>query len=454
VAALFREHGSNAWFEKDPDEILPVGLSCPNCGGTRLTKENDTLDGWFDSGSSHAAVLEKFEGLRSPADIYLEGGDQYRGWFQSSMLTSVATRGRAPYRRVITHGWTVDSDGRAMHKSLGNAVSPEEIIRDYGADVLRLWVASSDYRADARISKNILGQLSDIYLKIRNTSRYILGNLDGFDPDSAVEFCDMRPLDRWAVCRVNDLTGKVLAAYENYEYHPIYHGIHNFCAVDMSNFYLDVIKDRLYCDLPGGASRRSAQSAIFIILDRLARLLAPILAFTADEIWRALPRSAATRDCESALLAGMPAYSPKLELTREEKSRWDTLLELRACVNKALELARAEKIIGKPLDAEVRIYFGGQSAWIPEVVRDARLDELCIVSKLTVCASPSDSDSDSDTAEPGYEPPELPGVVIAVSPSRDPMCARCWTHDERVGSDARYSDLCPRCADVVSALPG
>jgi isoleucyl-tRNA synthetase len=439
VVELFRENGSNAWFERDAGDILPDEYVCPHCGGRHFTKETDTLDGWFDSGSTHAAVLEQRHELTSPADIYLEGGDQYRGWFQSSLLTSIATRSRAPYRRVITHGWTVDGEGRAMHKSLGNGVDPQDVINQYGADLLRLWASSSDYTSDMRISKDILKQLSDIYLKIRNTARYILGNLGGFDPSERVPFEEMDPLDRWAVARLNDLVRRVRTSYDNYEYHPIYHGIHNFCAVDMSSFYLDIIKDRLYCDGETSHSRRSAQSAIYTILDCLVRMLAPILAFTAEEIWALLPRCPGD-DGGSVLYNDMPEYSPALALTPEQSSRWDALLGLRACVNKALELARAAKTIGKPLDAEVTITFGEGTDALREAIDGYRLDTLCIVSKVNVARGDGE----------GYSPPELPGVTISVAQSAAPMCARCWTHGESVGSDARYGDLCPRCADVVS----
>jgi isoleucyl-tRNA synthetase len=439
VANLFAEHGSNVWYEKEAAEILPAGYTCPHCGGKSFTKETDTLDGWFDSGSTHAAVLDRFEGLASPADIYLEGGDQYRGWFQSSMLTSIAAKGVAPYRQIITHGWTVDGEGKAMHKSLGNVVAPDEIIKDYGADILRLWVASTDYRNDMRMSKDILKQLSDIYLKIRNTARYILGNLSGFNPDEALPFAEMEELDKWAVAEFNKLANRVRAAYERYEYHTIYHGIHNFCAVEMSSFYLDVIKDRLYCDAAVSRSRRSAQSAIFTILDGLVRLLAPILAFTAEEIWAAMPHRAGD-DPESVLFNDMPDFDPALVLTPEREEKWEKLLNLRDDVNKALELARAEKVVGKPLDAEITIYLNEEGAKAFETIRDENLSQLFIVSKVTV-------ESGSGA---GYAAQEFKGAVIEVRASGAPKCVRCWVHDERVGENAEHPELCPRCAAAIS----
>jgi isoleucyl-tRNA synthetase len=439
VAGIFETHGSNEWFSRDAKDLLPQGFTCPHCGGTHFEKETDTLDCWFDSGSSHAAVLERFPGLTSPADIYLEGGDQYRGWFQSSMLTSIATRNRAPYRIIISCGWTVDGEGRAMHKSAGNTVAPEEVIREYGADILRLWAASSDYHADMRISPNILKQLSDIYLKIRNTARYILGNLDGFDPDALVAFEDMEELDRWAVSRLNELIGRVRKSYDKYEYHTVCHGIHNFCAVELSNFYLDVIKDRLYCDVRDSHSRRSAQSAIFVILDALVRMLAPLLAFTSEEIWAAMPHRSSD-DTRFALYNDIPEYDARLSLSDADNARWDALLALRGVVNKALELSRAEKVIGKPLDAEVTLYITGDNDALFDAIPD-NVRTLFIVSKVTVTRGEGE----------GFSSPELPGVTVAVKPSEDKKCARCWTHDEHVGEDDSHPELCPRCAASVKA---
>jgi len=438
VAKSFAEKGSNIWFEAEAAELLPAGYKCPHCGGTRFAKETDTLDGWFDSGSTHAAVLDVFEGLRSPADIYLEGGDQYRGWFQSSMLTSIAAKGEAPYRQIITHGWTVDGEGKVMHKSLGNAVSPDEVIKDYGADILRLWVSSSDYRTDVRISKDILKQLSDIYLKIRNTARFILGNLNGFDPDQAVPFDRMPELDKWAVIRYNKLVERVRASYDRYEYHTVYHGIHNFCTVDMSNIYLDIIKDRLYCDRTDSSSRRSAQSAMYLILDGLVRLIAPILAFTSEEIWAAMPHGK-NADPESVLYNDMPDFNPAWDYAPGQEEKWARLLALRDDVNKALELARADKIVGKPLDAEIILSLDSAGKAAFEDIKHENLKELFIVSKVTV----------SDEIDGGYQGTEFEGVCITVKANDDPKCARCWTHDEHVGDDAVHPQLCPRCVEAI-----
>ena len=439
VARLFGERGSNVWFEMSAESILPEGFVCPHCGGRTFTKETDTLDGWFDSGSTHAAVLDKREGLHSPADIYLEGGDQYRGWFQSSMLTSIAVKGTAPYRQIITHGWTVDGEGKAMHKSLGNAVSPDEVIRDYGADLLRLWVSSSDYRADVRISKEILKQLTDIYLKIRNTARYILGNLSDFDPDTLVPFAEMQDLDKWALIRFNKLVARMHTAYERYEFHAIYHGVHNFCAVEMSSFYLDIIKDRLYCDAADSPSRRSAQSTIFIILDGLVRMIAPILAFTSEEIWAAMPHRK-TDDSSSVLFNQIPQSDPAYAFAPGQEERWNNLLALRNDVNKALEMARAEKIVGKPLDAEITLTVGKAAESAFSSMKDEDFAHLFIVSKVNVRYGEGD----------GYEGEEFPGVTVGVSPCEAPKCARCWTHDEDVGASSAHPALCPRCIAAIT----
>jgi len=439
VAKLFGEKGSNAWHVMEAGEILPEGFSCPHCGAGSFTKGSDSLDCWFDSGSTHAGVLRlsRFPGLRFPADLYLEGGDQYRGWFQSSMLTSIAVNGVAPYRIIITHGWTVDGEGKAMHKSLGNAVAPEDVIKEYGADILRLWVASTDFKTEGRISKDILKQLSEIYLKIRNTARFILGNLNGFDPDNLVPVLDMPELDHWALSRLNRLVALVRSSYEKYEFHPIYHAIHNFCTIDMSNFYLDVIKDRLYCDETDGLPRRSAQTVIYMILDALVRILAPILAFTAEEIWAAMPHHAGA-ESGSVLFNDMPAPEAAFSLTPEQEAKWDKLLRLRSDVNKALELARAEKTIGKPLDAEITLYI--EDASILDGITNQELKTLFIVSAVDI----------ENGAGNGYKGNEFQGVHVNVKSSSAPKCARCWTHDANVGKDAGHPELCPRCLGVVA----
>ena len=421
AAGLFREHGSNIWFEKTADELVPAGFKCPKCGGTHFSKENDIMDVWFDSGSTWAAVADQRPNLHYPADVYLEGGDQYRGWFQSSMLTSIACGGVAPYKQIITHGWTVDGEGKAMHKSLGNAVSPDEVIKDYGADMLRLWVSSADYTQDMRISKEIMKQLSQAYLKIRNTARYMLGNLDGFDPDKAVAVKDMLDLDKWAVAAFNDLTKAVRAGYDAYEFHTVYRSIYNFCVVEMSNFYLDIIKDRLYCG--DDATRSSAQSALFLILDGMTRMLAPILAFTSQEIWAAMPHRAGD-DPECVLFNDIPDYDPALALGEAETARWNKLLEVRDAVLKALEEAKEQ--VKKNQDGSITLTVDGALGFTEE-----ELATLFIVSKVTV--------------EQGE------AVSAAVRLSDAPKCPRCWNHDANIGTAGHHAELCDRCARVLGA---
>ena len=437
IANLFHDHGSNIWFEKSADELVPEGFVCPKCGHTHFSKESDIMDVWFDSGSTHAAVLDQRKELAFPADVYLEGGDQYRGWFQSSMLTSIATKGVAPYKRIITHGWTVDGEGRAMHKSLGNAVAPDEVIKDYGADMLRLWVASADYTQDMRISKEILKQLSQAYLKIRNTARYMLGNLNGFDPDAdQMDYEALEPLDHWALARYNELVKTVRAAYDRYEFHGVYRAIYNFCVVDMSNFYLDIIKDRLYCG--DDASRGAARTALYQILDGMTRMLAPLLAFTSEEIWAVMPHSRFD-DATCVLLNDIPDYDEKLCLGENATAQWDTVIALRTDVNKALEQARAQKIVGKPLDAEVTLYLSDEGQKNFDSMGNHDLAAICIVSKLKVVHGQGQ----------GLAGENFAGVTIEVQPSQAPKCSRCWTHNEQVDPE---TELCPRCAAVYKKI--
>ena len=437
IANLFHDHGSNIWFEKTADELVPEGFVCPKCGHKHFSKESDIMDVWFDSGSTHAAVVDQRDELHFPADVYLEGGDQYRGWFQSSMLTSIATKGVAPYKQIITHGWTVDGEGRAMHKSLGNAVAPDEVIKDYGADMLRLWVSSADYTQDMRISKDILKQLSQAYLKIRNTARYMLGNLSGFNPDTdQVDYTALTPLDQWALARYNELIRTVRAAYDRYEFHGVYRAIYNFCVVDMSNFYLDIIKDRLYCG--DDADRAAAQTALYKILDGMTRMLAPMLAFTSEEIWAAMPHGAAD-EASCVLLNDIPDYDEKLCLSQELSDQWDKVIALRTDVNKALEAARAQKLVGKSLDAEVTLYLNAEGKAAFDAMGQHDLAAVCIVSKVTVVEGEGQ----------GVAGENFPGVTIAVAPSQAPKCSRCWAHNEQVDAE---TELCPRCAAVLKKI--
>ncbi len=439
VSEIFAEKGSNAWFDMEASELMPEGYVCPHCGGTHFYKETDTLDGWFDSGSTHIASMELDSPACWPSDLYLEGADQYRGWFQSSLLTAVAIKGTAPYRQVLTHGWTVDGEGKAMHKSLGNGVSPDDIIPKYGADVLRLWAASSDYRADMRCSDAIFKQLSDTYLKIRNTARYILGNLNGFDPNNLVKFEDMLPIDRWALTRLKKLCERTEKAYENYEFHVVTHAVHNFCVVDMSNFYLDVLKDRLYCEGTDSFERRSGQTAIYLILDAMVRILAPILAFTSNEIWLAMPHHEGANP-EHVMFNDMPEIPENWVFDEETELYWQKTLNLRDDVNKALELARAEKIVGKPLDAKITLFVSAAAEEAFRQIADQNLAAMFIVSEVNVVYGEGEGVAAENTE----------GVKILVQASEAPKCVRCWTHSNEVGQNAEHPELCARCAAAVS----
>ena len=435
VADVFRREGSDAWYRYDAAHFLPEGTRCA-CGGTEFTKEKDVMDVWFDSGVSHAAVLMTRPDLQWPADVYLEGNDQHRGWFQSSLLTSVAWKGTAPYRAVITHGMVVDGEGRKMSKSMGNGIAPEDVIRRYGADILRLWVASSDYQGDVRISDSILAQLSEVYRKIRNTARFILGNVGDFDPNrDSVPFEGLRPIDRWALWRLDGLIRTVRDAYERYEYHVIYHAVHNFCVLDMSSFYFDVLKDRLYVEKSDSATRRAAQTVIYRVLDALTRMLAPILAFTAEEIWSYMPHIA-SHNTESVMFNSMPEVSGE-KFDEAFTRRWERIHTLRDDVKKALELDRAAKRIGDSLEAEITLHCGGELYDFAKSV-ESELPAVFIVSGVTV--------------EPGGKGSftgDVEGLSVTVSHARGHKCARCWTYSETVGADAAHPDLCERCSRIV-----
>ncbi|MBQ3119179.1 MAG: isoleucine--tRNA ligase [Clostridia bacterium] len=439
VAKLFGEKGSTAWYDTDPKDILPAGTKCSECGSTEFTQEKDIMDVWFDSGSSHTAVLEVKEGLKFPADLYLEGNDQYRGWFQSSLLTSVAARGVAPYKAVITHGMIVDETGEKMSKSKGNGISPQDIINKYGADLLRLWVVSADYKTDMRISDGILKQLSESYRKIRNTARYILGNINDFDPKcDMVDVKDMNEIDKWALIRLSKLVEKVLDAYRNYEFHIVQHAIHNFCIVDMSNFYLDVIKDRLYAEKSDGAARRAAQTVMYKVLDALVRLLAPVLAFTSEEIWQSMPHTDSDKT-EYVILNDMPKPTPELYDDVFE-SKWDRLMLAKTDVAKALEEARGAKIIGKSLGAAVEIFAEGSYYELLKEM-EAELATYFIVSDAKVFDM-SEAPAELATGETG--------IKVKVSVASGAECERCWIHSDTVGENSAHPTLCARCASVLA----
>ena len=448
VAKRFEADGSNAWFDSDAADLLPEGFTCPHCGGHSFDKETDTLDGWFDSGSTHFCAMERDQKFW-PSTMYLEGGDQYRGWFQSSLLVAVGALGRtAPFKECLTHGWTVDGEGKAMHKSLGNGMSPDEIIKKYGADLLRLWAGSADYRVDVRCSDDIFKQLSQNYLKFRNTSKFCLDNLVGFDPDALVAPDEMLELDRWAVTRLNALIEKVFASYDVYEFHPIAHAINDFCVLDLSSFYFDVLKDRLYCEEADGLPRRSAQTALFLILDAMTRMFAPVLSFTCDEIWQAMPHRAAD-DSRNVLLNEMVQPYTAYALSDVQMLRWSVLGQLRDGVNAALEKARTDKKIGKALEAHVVLVTDKPVAESNlEETRKAfgdKWDDLFIVSDVEV------SDDAALYAQAAETP--LAGVRVLVSEAKGEKCMRCWKHHPQVGQNAQYPDLCPRCAAVMAKLP-
>ena len=392
VSDWFRKEGSDAWYTHEAKELLPEGFVCPHCGkSTGFRKETDIMDVWFDSGCSHAAVMDERDGLTWPADLYLEGADQYRGWFQSSLLTSVAWRGVAPYKATCTHGWVVDGEGRKMSKSLGNGIVPDEIISQYGADILRLWVCSSDYHADIRISKDILKQLSEGYRKIRNTARYILGNLYDFDPNKdMVPEEELTELDRWALAKLDTLVGEARRAYEEYEFHDAYHAVHNFCTVDMSNFYLDVLKDRLYTEKADSKSRRAAQTTIYRIVRDLTLVLAPVLAFTADEIWKCMPAEEGFNH-EHVVFNDMPSFR-NLAADDAFMGKWDRIHAIRDDVNKSLETARAAKVIGKSLEAEVELHCEGELYDFAASVQEL-LPSVFIVSKVDLVKDTAGADN-------------------------------------------------------------
>lgn len=428
IANLYEKEGSDAWYKYEANEILPEGFKC-ECGCTEFTKEMDIMDVWFDSGVSHAAVCNEEHGLRWPADLYLEGADQYRGWFQSSLLTSVAAKGSAPYKAVCTHGWVVDGEGKAMHKSLGNGMSPDEVTDKYGADILRTWVASSDYHADIRISQDILKQLSDAYRKIRNTARFILSNLGDFNPDTdSVSVEKLDGIDKWAMARMNEIIEKCKAAYDKFDFHIVYSTMRDFCTIDLSNFYLDILKDRLYVEKADSESRRAAQTVIYNILRTMTLYLAPVISFTAEEIWGYMPRSEKD-DAESVFFNKLPEKSG-VSADEEFMEKWEKIDELRDIVNKALEEARGQKLIGKSLEAKVTLNCGRD--WY-EFAKSVEND---LVAAFIVSAV-------------SEEKSEFDGVDVKVEVAPGEKCERCWTHSDTVGKCAEHPTLCARCAEIV-----
>lgn len=436
VAKLFGKHGSDVWYERTPSRLMPKGTTCKHCGNTTFTKENDIMDVWFDSGVTHAAVCEARDYLTWPADLYLEGADQYRGWFNSSLLTAAAWRGQAPYKAVVTHGWVLDEKGDEMHKSKGNGISPDTIVKKYGADVLRLWVASSDYHSDVRISDNALSQISESYRKIRNTCRFILANIADFDPNKdMVKAEELMPIDRWALARLNALIAACKKAYDGYEFYQAFHAIIKFCVVDMSNFYLDVLKDRLYCDGKTSVSRRAAQSVMFEILDSMVRLVSPILAYTSDEVWQFMPHRDGD-NAENIVFNSMPD-AKAVDADEAFMADWDKLHAIRDEVQKALEGARKEKIIGKSLEAVVSLYCDADMLSFLKKYEDT-LNAIFIVSGVTL------AENDGSVAAS-----ELAGLAVKVEKASGEKCERCWTYSETVGHDSEHPTLCERCKNAI-----
>lgn len=440
---LFRVHGSDVWFAREAAELIPEGLSCPECGGTVFNKENDIMDVWFDSGTSHVGVLEEPEiwpDLKWPADLYLEGSDQYRGWFNSSLSTAIASRGEAPYRTVLTHGFVVDEKGYKQSKSLGNVVDPMKVIKQMGADILRLWVSSTDYRSDLAASPNILNQLSDAYRKIRNTCRFLLGNLYDFSlKTDRVAYHKMPEIDRWALLKLHQLIQRVLTAYSNYDYHVVHHAVHSFCVLDMSALYLDIIKDRLYTSPANSLQRRSAQTVLSQTLNVLVRLLVPILAFTSEEIWGHFPKEEGMP--VSVQLTDLPEVNEEY-LDVELDKKWARLLEVRGEATRVLEQTRRDKIIGNSLEAAVDLFAAGE---LFDFLRDSaeELSTLFIVSSVKLSRA-----SKEDISSPAA----VNGLAVKVRRAQGDKCERCWMYHEDVGKNAAHPTLCPRCSETVADM--
>lgn len=440
VSDIFAQRGSNAWFDLEPSEILGNDFVCPHCGGHGFTKETNTLDGWFDSGSTHFSVLDDDPELKWPADLYLEGADQYRGWFQSSLLTAVAAKNEgAPYKAVLTHGWVVDGEGKQMHKSLGNAVSPDDVIKKYGADLVRLWVASSDYTVDVRASDNIFKQLSEAYRKIRNTARIIMANLGDFDPDTdLMPVNSLMEIDRWALSRLNNLIKTARNGYDTYQFHLVYHAVNNFCTIDMSKLYIDITKDRVYVEKSDSAARRSAQSAMYRIINALDRIIAPMLSFTAEEIWQAMPHSASDKKT-SVFLNGLPEACAEYEF--EGADKWESLFELRDDVMKALELARAEKRIGKSLDAKVTIF-----TEVPGFLE--LLGKFTETELATVFITSGAHVVNGTGPDNAFRPEDGKLLWVLVEGADGDKCDRCWCYSTH-GEHTEDGFICDRCREIV-----
>lgn len=428
IQDIFREKGSNAWYDLPEKELMPEGAKCEECGCTSFKKETDIMDVWFDSGSTHQSVLVE-RGLKYPADLYLEGNDQYRGWFQSSLLTSVATNGIAPYKEVLTHGFVTDGQGRKMSKSLGNGVAPSDVANKYGADILRLWALSADYTGEVSLSDDILKQISEVYRKIRNTARYILGNTFDYDPNEPVKYEDLEEIDKWALTKLNKLIRSTIKNFDNYTFNSCYHDINQFCVIDMSNFYLDIIKDRLYTYKKESRERRSAQTTMYIILDALVKLLAPMIPFTAEEIWKAMKHTKG-EEVESVMLTDFPEVDEKYD-NKELTEKWDKIIKVKDIVAKELENARADKVIGHSLNAKVTIFAEGDQYKFLEENKEL-LQTVFIISALEI-----KQNERKDEIKLGVKVEQAPGE----------KCERCWMYSETVGEDKENPTICHRCSE-------
>jgi len=434
VSNLFAEHGSNIWFEKEANELLPEGFTHEGSPNGRFTKEQDIMDVWFDSGSSHQSVLEARDDLKRPADLYLEGSDQYRGWFNSSLTTGVAVTGKAPYKGVLSHGFALDGEGRKMSKSVGNVVIPAKVMNQYGADILRLWVASVDYQADVRVSDAILKQVAEVYRKIRNTFRFLLGNLSDFNPEKdVIAYSDLREVDQFILVKLNELVKQVGSNYDNYEFANIYHEINNFCTLDLSSFYFDFAKDILYIEGMDQHDRRCIQTVLYESLLSLTKLVSPILSHTADEVWSFIPGVQE----QSVQLTDMPEVK-NLANSTELLEKWSKFMDLRDDVLKALEEARNEKIIGKSLTAKVTLYVKDETKALLETIHE-NLQQLFIVSDFEVAGS---------FAEAPEQAIKLEHAAIVITKAEGETCERCWTVTQ-VGEVKEHLTLCKRCAEVV-----
>jgi isoleucyl-tRNA synthetase len=435
IVSLVATHSADIWFIKNPEDILPAGYQCKKCGGTSFAKETDILDVWFDSGVSHAAVVELDPRLSWPADLYLEGSDQHRGWFQSSLLASVGTRGSAPYRTVLTHGFVVDGQGKKMSKSLGNVVAPQEVIKTNGAEILRLWVSAEDYKDDIRISREIIDRLTEAYRKIRNTCRFLLGNISDFDGGNYQE--SLLEIDRWAMSRLQSFTRDVIAAYENFDFHEVFHNIHNFCVVDMSSFYLDVLKDRLYTFKTDSEERRAAQWVLLRILSTMTRLMAPVLSFTGEEVWQSLRKKMGSLE-ESVFLAPFPEVSESF-LNEGLNQKWDDLFRLRNEVNKALELKRTEKFLGNALEAKIIVK-------LPQHYQSLIAEDRGFLPTFFIVSAVETTDESMENA---YRSSEIEGLEISIERAPGAKCQRCWNWTESVGAFSDAPEVCERCYKAI-----